>query len=300
MSSNSSPTPVREPPPPPPDPVGRFLASKSGSSPRTVDTYRYILKAYVKWNNGQPTVDHERYDRYIQALTKLGRRPNGVRTISVVLSEYARSAGVDVVGWQKLRQRDVARDPLRPNEFHDLIMACRKFKNGSDRAFFFQFMVGTQLRIQEFLDLKWSDVDLAEKFLTVRSGKGGSSRRIRLFRMERAAAWARLRELYPEGITAEKARLIPDPVAPCHNKVQAQRWCIKTGEAAGLGVRHIHPHLLRHTGAVWLLKAGMNLRALQFRMGHKSLEVTSRYLQLADQEMEAQVKDVDFTRLAVG
>lgn len=294
MNSDSSQTPV---PKAKADPVGRFLASKSGASPRTVVTYGYILAAYVRWNHGKAAVDHETYDRYIQELVKRGRRPNGVRSVSVVLSEFARSAGVDVSGWQKLRQRDVARNPLHPNEFYDLIMACRKFKDGSARAFFFRFVAGTQLRIQEFLDLKWSDVDLVNKVLIVRSGKGGSSRRIRMFQMERAAAWARLREVYGSGITAEKARLIPDPVSPFKNKVQAQRWCIRTGEVAGLGVRHIHPHLLRHTGAVWLLKSGMNIRALQFRLGHKSLEVTSRYLQLTDQEMEAQVEDVDFTKL---
>jgi integrase len=279
------------------NPVQRFLASKSGASPRTVDTYRYILASYTRWNDDKMDISHEQYDRYIQDLVSVGRRPNGIRTASVVLSEYARSMGLDVSQWQRLKQRDVVRIPLHPNEFRDLIAACKRFPDGSKREFFFYFVTGTQLRIQEFLDLKWSDVDLVNRTLVVRSGKGGSTRRIRLFHMEREAAWARLRELYGRKITAEKARLIPDRVAPFNNKVQAQRWCTTTGQAAGLGVRHVHPHLLRHTGAVWLLKLGMNIRALQFRLGHKSLEVTSRYLQLTDQEMEAQFKDINFNRI---
>lgn len=43
-------------------------------------------------------------------------------------------------------------------------------------------------------------------------------------------------------------------------------------------VPRVYPHLLRHTGAVWRLRNGMNLEMLREFLGHSSLETTRQYL----------------------
>ena len=55
------------------------------------------------------------------------------------------------------------------------------------------------------------------------------------------------------------------------------------------GIGHVHPHMLRHTHAIWWLEAGGNLMDLKENLGHSSIRITERYLQYMAREraMEA-------------
>ena len=48
---------------------------------------------------------------------------------------------------------------------------------------------------------------------------------------------------------------------------------------------HIAPHALRRTFAILALKAGMNPLHLQGLLGHSSLEMTRRYVQMMDEDL---------------
>ena len=52
--------------------------------------------------------------------------------------------------------------------------------------------------------------------------------------------------------------------------------------------KHLHPHLLRHTFAVHMLKGGADLRYVQALLGHESPDTTSRYLGLVKEELKAE------------
>ena len=54
----------------------------------------------------------------------------------------------------------------------------------------------------------------------------------------------------------------------------------KCGIAAGLDLDMCHPHILRHTHAVYALKAGIDLRTLQQNLGHSTIETTAIYLMM--------------------
>ena len=43
---------------------------------------------------------------------------------------------------------------------------------------------------------------------------------------------------------------------------------------------HVHPHLLRHSIAVHLLRRGADIRHIQQFLGHEDLETTKVYLRL--------------------
>lgn len=64
------------------------------------------------------------------------------------------------------------------------------------------------------------------------------------------------------------------------------RLCIgRLGKKAN--IPRIHPHLLRHTGAVMHLLNGMNLESLREFLGHSNLETTRQYLSgLTDKDLE--------------
>lgn len=58
------------------------------------------------------------------------------------------------------------------------------------------------------------------------------------------------------------------------------RYINKAGAAAGL--RHIHPHQLRHTLATQAINRGMSLEAIAAMLGHHSLDMTLRYAKIAN------------------
>jgi site-specific recombinase XerD len=52
--------------------------------------------------------------------------------------------------------------------------------------------------------------------------------------------------------------------------------------AAAAGLRHIHPHQLRHTLATQAINRGMTLEAIAALLGHRSLDMTLRYAKIAN------------------
>ncbi|WP_457812217.1 tyrosine-type recombinase/integrase [Sinorhizobium meliloti] len=59
------------------------------------------------------------------------------------------------------------------------------------------------------------------------------------------------------------------------------------GEETTLAEKSIHPHSLRHTTAIHLLKAGVDIATISQWLGHSGLNVTMRYAR-ADIDMKRQ------------
>ena len=54
----------------------------------------------------------------------------------------------------------------------------------------------------------------------------------------------------------------------------------RAAEAAGLGIK-VHPHMLRHACGFALANKGHDTRALQAYLGHRNIQHTVRYTELA-------------------
>jgi len=65
-----------------------------------------------------------------------------------------------------------------------------------------------------------------------------------------------------------------------------------------LGVR-VHPHLLRHSIAVHLLRGGADVRYIQHFLGHSSLDTTKIYLRLVPGQLREDY-DEAMPEIAVG
>ncbi len=62
-------------------------------------------------------------------------------------------------------------------------------------------------------------------------------------------------------------------------------------EEAGIPEDLAHPHILRHTRAIELLRAGVPVTIVQDLLGHSTLTTTAVYLKMSGQEIKSVLKD---------
>lgn len=277
----------------PTGPVSDFLASKSGSASRTIKAYTSTLNRYVLWNTGD-AIDRHRYDQYILHLAKRKHRPNGIAHSATVLRLYAQFLDIDTAKWQKPKTREPPVTPLRLNEVNMLRAACEKLQRTEQARFVIDILLATGMRVSELVNLRWSDLDLVDNTMVIRESKGGKSRTIRLSADAIMAfcRWARKR--LGKMWTPQMARMTSDPVLTIHTVGAVENIVASAAEKAGLSMRSIHPHTLRHSHAVMVLRTkSMDIRSLQQALGHSSLETTAKYLRITPLELTENFSNVE-------
>ena len=60
--------------------------------------------------------------------------------------------------------------------------------------------------------------------------------------------------------------------------------------ASGIQARSLSPHVFRHTAAVHLLEAGVDVNVIRGWLGHVSLQTTNRYAEITAQMKEAALR----------
>jgi len=130
------------------------------------------------------------------------------------------------------------------------------------------------LRASELCDLRWDQVDFNRAALHVRRVKQGTPATHPLTGLEMRA----LRKLQRES-EASPFVFVSERGAPFSTAGFA-RMLERAAETARLEIK-AHPHMLRHACGFKLANDGVDTRALQAYLGHKSIQHTVRYTELA-------------------
>jgi site-specific recombinase XerD len=131
------------------------------------------------------------------------------------------------------------------------------------------------LRVSELVDLRWDQIDFDTATLAVRRVKKGTPSTHPIRGDELRALRRLAREQEPKSsfvFTSERG-------APFTTAGFA-RMIERAGEAARLGFK-AHPHMLRHATGYKLANDGHDTRSLQAYLGHKNIQNTVRYTELA-------------------
>lgn len=140
---------------------------------------------------------------------------------------------------------------------------------------------GAGLRASEVVALKVGDIDSTRMTLRIEQGKGRKDRYAMLcpVLLERLRAWWRF--AHAKGKMLDGGWLFPgqNPVNPMSTR-QFNRICRMAAEAAGIDKR-VSPHTLRHSYATHLLEQKVDIRVIQVLLGHKRLDTTALYTQVA-------------------
>jgi len=140
---------------------------------------------------------------------------------------------------------------------------------------------GAGLRVSEVVALKVADIDSARMLLRIEQGKGRKDRYATLppILLERLRTW--WRHAHAAGKILPGGYLFPglDPVDSMSTR-QLNRAVHEAAQAAHIDKR-VNMHLLRHSFATHLLEQGEDIRVIQVLLGHKKLQTTTLYTQVA-------------------
>ena len=166
---------------------------------------------------------------------------------------------------------------LSRDEVRRLIAASSNIKHQTALALAY----GTGLRVNEVVALKVGDIDSQRMTLRVEQGKGQKDRYAMLspVLLERLRVWWRVARA--QGKMLDGGWLFPglNPVEPLSAR-QLNRAIHAAAENAGIDKR-ISMHSLRHAFATHLLEQKVDIRLIQVLLGHKKLETTALYAQVA-------------------
>jgi site-specific recombinase XerD len=140
---------------------------------------------------------------------------------------------------------------------------------------------GAGLRVSEVVGLRVNDIDSERMLLRVIEGKGGKMRFVMLspVLLERLRAWWRVGRR--QGKMLDGGWLFPGmhAVKPLCTR-QLNRAVCAAAEEAGIDKR-VSMHTLRHSFATHLLERKVDIRVIQVLLGHRRLETTAHYTQVA-------------------
>lgn len=166
---------------------------------------------------------------------------------------------------------------MSPDEVKRLIAAAGNLKHQTALALAY----ATGLRVNEVVHLKVGDIDSQRMTLRVEQGKGQKDRYAMLspLLLERLRVWWRVARA--QGKMLDGGWLFPglDPIEPLSTR-QLNRAIHAAADEAGIEKR-ISMHSLRHAFATHLLEQKVDIRLIQVLLGHKKLETTALYAQVA-------------------
>ena len=140
---------------------------------------------------------------------------------------------------------------------------------------------GAGLRASEVVALKVVDIDSTRMTLRIEQGKGHKDRYAMLspVLLEHLRTWWRAGRA--QGKMLDGGWLFPgqNPVNPMSTR-QLNRICHLAAAAAEIDKR-VSMHTLRHSYATHLLEQKVDIRVIQVLLGHKRLETTALYAQVA-------------------
>ena len=144
----------------------------------------------------------------------------------------------------------------------------------------FELFYSSGLRLSELADLNIADIDLNDRLLRVRSGKGGKSRELPIGRKATNAIedWLaqRAESTDPALFTSQQGKRLSQRSI----QLRLNKWCQKHGISL-----HVHPHMLRHSFASHLLESSQDIRAVQELLGHSNISTTQIYTHLDFQHL---------------
>jgi len=286
--------------------VGRYfdeyMIKQRRASRHTIHSYRDCWKLFLRYccKRTGKTVDRlslgdvgvEAVNGFLDVLTKEHKNTASTRNVrlmalqgffrwlAMVEPEYLTACSrVLSVPKANSKHREVCY--LERDEIEAMLEAIdRDTRQGRRDYALLALMYNTGARVQEVLDLRICDVRIERPSMVKLVGKGDKERICVLW--PETAEWIeevrRERNLGPDSTQYLFVNRYGDKMTR-----HGVRYLIrKAGEKASescpsIKAKPLHPHVIRHTAAMHMLQAGLDLATIQSILGHASADTTNRY-----------------------
>ena len=127
--------------------------------------------------------------------------------------------------------------------------------------------------MSELIDLKWDQVDFKQAEMHVRRLKGGTPA-VHPVKGDELRLLRKLKREYDSKFVFVSERGLPMSRSAVAAIVK------RAGEMSNVELS-VHPHMLRHACGYYLANKGVDTRTIQAYLGHKAIQHTVRYTELA-------------------
>lgn len=262
-------------------------------SPKTQSGYLRVVSQFSGWLGRSPdTASAEDLRRYQLYLVDRGISPISLNAAITGLKFFFEST-LDRA--ELMRFMQTVHVPhkipvvLSRDEVARLIGAAGNLKNQTALSIAY----GAGLRVSEVAALKVGDIDSQRMTLRIEQGKGSKDRYAMLspVLLECLRTWWRTARA--EGRMLDGGWLFPglNPIDPLSTR-QLSRIIHAAAVAAKIDKR-VSMHTLRHSFATHLLEQKVDIRVIQVLLGHKKLETTALYAQVATDILREVVSPLD-------
>lgn len=248
-----------------------------GYAKGTQQKYLHCARAFVKhFMKPPPEISAEEVRGYFVSMANDGRSACARKIhVAAVKFLYREVVGMPeiVEGIPYPKQPKRLPDILAATEIGELAeaMSKRKYRVALLTCY------GAGMRVSEVCSLQVGDIDSRRMVIHVRGGKGDKDRYTILSEVvlrELRQYWVAERPLGPYLFAGTRDRTGAMPVKTFRGAVR------RAVRACGLRKR-VTPHTLRHTFATHMMAMGADLRQIQLLLGHKSIQTTTRYVQMS-------------------
>ncbi|MEK3935730.1 tyrosine-type recombinase/integrase [Sporosarcina sp. FSL W7-1349] len=271
-----------------------------GLSAETMRGYEVDSRQFVKWYGGlglgltEVTSDH--IEGFVQYLidqrgckaTSVNRKLNTLDRFFYCLKKKGWVPNNPVDEVERLKTTETERTYLNPCE----IQAMLSHIAHPILYFFVCTMVHTGIRVSECRNLQVTDVDIEERRIRIRNGKGGRHRIVPIGPKLQEELIFYLQRHRPH---TESTRFFALEKTGSVSTQYVNQILWKAGRKAGI-TKHVTSHTLRHSFASHLVRQGTHIAVNQKLLGHANLKTTSIYLHIQQDEMKAAVENLDFTQ----
>jgi integrase/recombinase XerD len=278
-----------------------YLPRQRALSPHTLHSYRDSLKLllqFVAGKKGDPsqiTIEDltvERVTTFLQYLETGRRNQSSTRNVRLsAIHSFFRYVGAQCpehlaqvqrilsVPFKRSATREIQH--LSFDEIQAVLCAIdRSTGSGRRDLALLSLMFNTGARVSEIAGLQTADLQLAPPPSIVLRGKGGKERTCPL--------WPETARLLQKVLEERRVARRPGALFLNHRGQPVTRFGIRLilrkhlREAAKLApsLKHkrLHPHSVRHSTAVHLLRSGVDLSTIAHWLGHVSVNTTNKYL----------------------
>jgi integrase/recombinase XerD len=290
-----------------------YLPKIRAMSPNTIHSYRDAIKLFLKFVCKKKKIHIDKVDidkiesgmviSFLNDLEK--KRGNKVATRNIRLAglhsffryfsekypEYTKKVQrILNVPFKKHSSKEI--EYFEYNEMKAVLkLIDRKTLIGKRDYAIISLMFNTGCRVQELVKLETTDLTLDRPFSAYLHGKGRKERNCPI--------WPQTASLL-RNYLEERGVNLNNPTAVFVNykgeqitrfginHILKKRIEIASDVCPSLTKKHLHPHSIRHSTAIHLLKSGVDISTIALWLGHESLDATSKYVKL-DIEMKRKI-----------